>query len=44
METVEVAFFPEESIPPLSQTRVTPAQIARCFAHLQNPGWPTDFD
>jgi len=44
VETVEVAFFAEDSIPPLSQTRVTPSQIARCFAHLKNPGWPTDFD
>jgi ADP-ribose pyrophosphatase YjhB (NUDIX family) len=44
LETLEVAFFPEDGIPPLSLARVTARQIARCFEHLRNPTWPTDFD
>jgi len=44
LETLEVAFFPEHAIPYLSLARATPNQITRCFDHLRNPGWPTDFD
>lgn len=44
LETLEVAFFPENAIPDLSLARVTPKQIARCFEHLNHPDWPTDFD
>ncbi len=44
LETLEVAFFPEDGIPELSLARVTPAQIARCFQHLRHPEWPADFD
>ena len=44
LETLDVAFFAEDRIPDLSLARVTPAQIARCFQHLRNPGWPADFD
>jgi ADP-ribose pyrophosphatase YjhB (NUDIX family) len=44
IETLEAAFFREDGIPALSQGRVTPAQIARCFAHLRHPEWPADFD
>jgi len=44
IETLEVAFFPEDRLPPLSLARITPAQIARCFRHLRHPGLPTDFD
>lgn len=45
LETSEVAFFGPDDIPAnLSLSRVTPQQIARCFAHLANPDWPTDFD
>jgi ADP-ribose pyrophosphatase YjhB (NUDIX family) len=44
VETLEVGFFPEDSIPELSLGRVTPGQISRCFEHLRNPDWPTDFD
>lgn len=43
-ETEEVGFFEEDAIPPLSLTRVTPAQIARFFEHARNPDLPTDFD
>ena len=44
IETTEIAFFPEHSIPDLSLARITPGQIARCFHHLRNPDAPTDFD
>jgi len=44
LETSEVGFFPEDEIPELSVTRVTPGQIARCFEHFRHPGLPTDFD
>jgi ADP-ribose pyrophosphatase YjhB (NUDIX family) len=44
LETLEVAFFPEDRIPELSVARVTPGQIARCFEHFRNPEWPADFD
>lgn len=43
-ETLEVGFFGENEIPPLSLERTTPGQLARMFAHLRNPSLPTDFD
>ena len=43
-ETSEAGFFDEAELPPLSMGRVTPDQIARMFAHLEHPDWPTDFD
>lgn len=43
-ETSEVAFFPEDEIPQLSISRVTPPEIKRCFEYLRNPNLPTDFD
>lgn len=43
-ETEGVGFFTEDTIPPLSLPRVTPAQIARFFEHYRHPGWATDFD
>ncbi len=43
-ETEAVAFFPEDALPKLSLSRVTPAQIARLFGHYDHPEWPTDFD
>jgi ADP-ribose pyrophosphatase YjhB (NUDIX family) len=43
-ETAGAGFFSEDEIPPLSLPRVTPAQIARFFAHHRHPEWPTDFD
>jgi len=39
-----VDFFAADHLPPLSTGRVTAKQIARFFAHLANPTWPTDFD
>ena len=43
-ETDAVGFFAADEIPPLSLTRVTPAQIARLFEHFVHPEWPTEFD
>jgi ADP-ribose pyrophosphatase YjhB (NUDIX family) len=44
IETDGAAFFGEGELPPLSLSRVTPAQIARLFEHYRHPEWPTDFD
>ncbi len=44
IETAEVGFFREDSLPELSLLRVTPEEIARFFEHLRHPDWPTDFD
>lgn len=43
-ETDAVEFFPEDQIPPLSLTRVTPALVAHLFEHHRHPEWPTSFD
>lgn len=44
LETSAVEFFPEDALPPLSEGRVTEAQVRRMFEHRRNPDWPTDFD
>jgi hypothetical protein len=43
-ETDGVDFFAEGALPPLSLTRVMPAQIALMFEHYRNPEKPTTFD
>ena len=43
-ETTGVDWYAEDALPPLSTTRVMPAQIHRLFEHYRNPQWPTDFD
>ena len=43
-ETSEVAFFEEQEIPELSESRVTTKQIARFFEYYRNPDLSTDFD
>jgi ADP-ribose pyrophosphatase YjhB (NUDIX family) len=43
-ETTEVAFFPEDDLPPLSLARVTPGQLRHLFDHYRHPEWPTSFD
>lgn len=43
-ETEDVSFFPEDHLPPLSLSRVTPKQIAHMFDHHRHPEWPTSFD
>ncbi len=45
LETSEVAFFAEDSLPEdLSTGRVLPHQLARMFAHWREPGLATEFD
>jgi len=44
LETADVGFFPEDQIPPLSITRVTPEQITRMFEHHRHPDWMPDCD
>lgn len=45
METSEVAWFAEDSIPDdLSARRVNMRQIARMFEHWRHPDLPTEFD
>jgi ADP-ribose pyrophosphatase YjhB (NUDIX family) len=43
-EILEVAFFDHGSLPALSPNRTTPAQLAECFAHLDDPARRTAFD
>ena len=43
-ETSDAQFFSEHELPPLSLSRITPAQIAHMFEHLRNPALPTSFD
>jgi ADP-ribose pyrophosphatase YjhB (NUDIX family) len=43
-ETDGATFFDEDNIPPLSLTRVTPAEIQHMFDHFRHPEWPTSFD
>ncbi len=43
-ETDGVGWFAENDLPPLSLSRVTPAQIRRFFEHYRHPHWPADFD
>jgi len=43
-ETLEVGFFAEGEIPPLSLHRTTEGQLRRMFEHLRNPTLDTDFD
>lgn len=43
-ETDEVGWFAPDALPPLSLSRVTPAQIARLFTLAADPAAPADFD
>jgi 8-oxo-dGTP pyrophosphatase MutT (NUDIX family) len=43
-EILEVGFFARDALPPLSPFRTTPAQLAECFAHLDDPSRPSAFD
>ena len=43
-ETAAVGFFREDALPPLSETRVRPHQLARMFALHRRPHAPPDFD
>ncbi|MCB0291014.1 MAG: NUDIX hydrolase [Calditrichaeota bacterium] len=44
LETDGVAFFNEDSLPPLSIDRTTSEQIRRMFVHYRNPDLATEFD
>jgi ADP-ribose pyrophosphatase YjhB (NUDIX family) len=44
IETDGADFFPENHLPLLSLTRVTPGQIRHMFEHYRHPEWPTSFD
>ncbi len=44
VEAQGVAFFREDALPELSETRVTREQITRLFRHLRHPEGPADFD
>ena len=43
-ETEGVDFFGLDALPELSTSRVLASQIARMFAHRENPDLPTEFD
>jgi hypothetical protein len=43
-ETDGVGFFAADALPPLSLTRVMPAQIELMFEHYRHPELPTVFD
>jgi ADP-ribose pyrophosphatase YjhB (NUDIX family) len=43
-ETLQVAWFERDALPPLSLDRVLPAQIERLFQQRDNPALPVDFD
>ena len=44
IEVDEARFFPEDSIPPLSEGRILKSQIIRLFEHYRNPDLPMDID
>jgi ADP-ribose pyrophosphatase YjhB (NUDIX family) len=44
IETLDVAFYGVNELPPLSTPRVTEAQVRRMFEHIAQPELPTDFD
>lgn len=44
IETSEIGFFAKDQLPELSIQRITPRQIARCYAHYADPGLPTEYD
>ena len=43
-ESLAVDWFPLDQLPPLSQGRVTKAQMQRWFRYAQQPDLPTEFD
>ncbi|HQV28196.1 MAG TPA: NUDIX hydrolase N-terminal domain-containing protein [Thermoflexales bacterium] len=43
-EILGSGFFARQEIPALSEARTNRAQIAACFAHLDDPARPADFD
>ena len=43
-ETTDVGFFGKDEIPPLSEERLTEAQLRRMFEHVEDGGLAADFD
>ena len=43
-ETADPTFFTADGLPELSRARVTEEELARMFAHLDDPDLPTEFD
>jgi ADP-ribose pyrophosphatase YjhB (NUDIX family) len=43
-ETSGAALFAEDELPELSASRLTVAEVRRCFAHYRQPALPTEFD
>ncbi len=43
-DIMDVGWFSESALPPLSLGRVTAVQIHRFFEHNRHPEWPADFD
>ncbi|MCX7003181.1 MAG: NUDIX hydrolase [bacterium] len=43
-ETSGAAFFAEDALPELSQSRTTVQELQRCFAHYRQPSLATEFD
>ncbi|MEO6062018.1 MAG: NUDIX hydrolase N-terminal domain-containing protein [Thermoflexales bacterium] len=43
-EILGSAFYARDGMPPLSEARTNRAQIAACFAHLDDPARPAGFD
>jgi ADP-ribose pyrophosphatase YjhB (NUDIX family) len=44
LETTAAEFFPLNHLPPLSISRLLPAQVEMAFRHRQHPDLPTEFD
>ncbi|MBO0688196.1 MAG: NUDIX hydrolase N-terminal domain-containing protein [Candidatus Dormibacteraeota bacterium] len=44
METEDAGWFDLEALPELSEGRVNDAELRLAYAHLLNPGLPTEFD
>ena len=44
IETLDVGFFAEEALPPLSLGRTTEAMIGMLFKHWRQPNLPPEFD
>lgn len=43
-ETFDVAYFPEDALPPLSLARITPAEVRALFELYRHPERPAAFD
>ena len=44
IETTESAYFAEDGLPPLSESKNTREQVEMCFAAYRDPNWTVQFD